>query len=131
MAVAGIGTEIISIGRIRNLISGERKNRFVQRIFTSKEKEYCQDKKSPWIHYAGIFAAKEAVRKVLKASWEENLTWRDVEVLPRGNGTPVVSLHHNTKRIVQSRRISKILLSISHGREYAVACCIAETDGQG
>ena len=128
MAIGGIGTEIVSIRRIKSLLTSNRKDRFLQRVYTPRERAYCQEKKLPWVHYAGIFAAKEAVHKALNLSWDRSAMRRDVEILTEVNGAPVVSLHRNVNNVAKERGLSKILLSISHGREYAVASCILQTD---
>ena len=54
------GTDIIEIERVKESIEniGEK---FLKRVFTDKEIEYCESKKAQkYQHYAGRFAAKES-----------------------------------------------------------------------
>lgn len=124
--IIGIGTDIISVERIKNIID-KRGERFLSHVFTAREREYCQSKKSPWVHFAGRFAAKESVFKVIKTGWGLGIRWKDVEILRRQNGEPEISLKGKTKLMVEKKGIKRILLSISHDRKYAMATAIGET----
>ena len=62
--ILGIGLDITEIGRIADAI-GRYGDRFVQRVFTQGEVAYCTRRKTPAIHFAGRFAAKEAAMKAL------------------------------------------------------------------
>lgn len=123
--IIGIGTDIISIERIKKIID-ERGERFLSLIFTDREREYCQSKQSPCVHFAGRFAAKESVFKVLKTGWGLGVRWKDVEILRSKNGEPEISLKGKTKLIAEKKGIKRILLSISHDRKYAMATAIGE-----
>lgn len=120
MTFFGIGTDIIEIGRIAQAID-RRKERFVSYIFTIKEIEYCNRFKNPIIHYAGRFAAKEAVAKALGIGIVGSLFWRDIEILPNAQGKPEVFLSERTQEHFPPLAPH---LSISHCREYAMATCI-------
>ena len=79
MAVIGIGTDIIECLRIAQMIErhGEM---FLTRVYTPQEIEYCTARKASTQHYAGRFAAKEAVLKALGTGWTRGIQWRDIEV---------------------------------------------------
>ena len=124
--IAGIGTDIISVERIKKIID-KRGERFLELIFTAKERKYCQSKESPWVHYAGRFAAKESVFKVLKTGWGLGVRWKDVEILKNKNGDPQILLKGKTKLIVEKKGLKNIILSISHDRKYAMATAIGES----
>ncbi|HIE44060.1 MAG TPA: holo-[acyl-carrier-protein] synthase [Candidatus Omnitrophica bacterium] len=127
--IAGIGTDIISVERIHSVIL-RRKGRFLNRIFTPQEREYCRSKKFPWIHFAGRFAAKESVFKVLESGWSLGVRWQDVEILPAENGEPRVTLRGKAKYLAEKRGITQILVSISHNRKYAIATAVGERDDE-
>ncbi|MBU0533617.1 MAG: holo-ACP synthase [Candidatus Omnitrophica bacterium] len=123
--IIGVGTDIISVDRIKKIIE-TRGERFLNLIFTDNERKYCQSKESPWINYAGRFAAKESVFKVLKTGWGLGVRWKDVEILKNKSGEPYISLKGKTKLIAAKKRIKNIALSISHDRKYAMATAIGE-----
>lgn len=114
------GTDIIEVCRIKESI--ERKgDKFLNKIYTEKEIEYCNSKNNmKYQHFAARFAAKEAIFKaisnMLKDKYE--ITWKDVEILNDENGRPYVHFLNNDYNIKQ------IDISISHLKEYAIANCI-------
>ncbi len=59
-----IGIDVIEIQRFRAYTPSEY-SRFYERIFNEYEFEYCTDHSDPYPHFAGIFAAKEAVFKAV------------------------------------------------------------------
>ena len=121
--IIGIGTDIINVERIKKIIE-TRGERFLKLIFTDSERKYCQSKEYPWINYAGRFAAKESVFKVLKTGWGLGVRWKDVEILKNKNGEPYISLKGKTKLIAAEKGIKNIALSMSHDRKYAMATAI-------
>ena len=113
------GTDIIEISRIKNSIDSLGEN-FKNKIYTNKEIEYCESKKNAkYQHYAGRFAAKEAifkaVSKLLNDKYE--ISWRDAQILNDINGKPHIEF--KIKRLEEN--IESIDISISHCKEYAVA----------
>ncbi|MDA1180440.1 MAG: holo-ACP synthase, partial [Planctomycetota bacterium] len=79
MRVIGIGTDIIECLRIAQMIE-RHGDQFINRVYTDYEMEYCRARKASTQHYAGRWAAKEAVLKALGTGWIRGITWRDVEV---------------------------------------------------
>ena len=73
------------------------------------------------MHFAGRFASKEAVSKALGLDWGKGLKWKEIEIINNHLGTPEVKLSGETRRTVQKLKARKILLSISHCKDYAVA----------
>ena len=123
MNILGIGTDIVECLRIAHMIErhGEM---FLGRVFTQQEIEYCSARKQATQHYAGRWAAKEAVLKALGTGWRGGIEFTDIEVLPDGYGKPVATLHGRTRELAASLGIRQMLVSISHGGEYAVATAI-------
>ena len=112
------GVDIIEISRVKESIEslGER---FINRVFTEKEIEYCESKKNQkYQHYAARFAAKEAVFKALSWKLEDKyaICWKDIEVVDDKQGRPslnIIGMNLND--------IENIDISLSHCKEYAVA----------
>lgn len=110
------GTDIIEISRIKKAINS-KKDRFLKKIYTENEINYCEKKNnSKYEHYAARFAAKEAIYKALNNLLEDKISWLDVEIVNNKTGKPeVVFLNKIDKDLYD------IEISISHCREYAVA----------
>ena len=79
MAIVGTGIDIVECLRIAQMIErhGEL---FITRVYTDIEIEYCTTRKAATQHYAGRWAAKEAVLKALGTGWTRGINWRDIEV---------------------------------------------------
>ena len=121
--IKGTGVDIIEISRIEKSLTNEK---FVERIFTKKEQEYCNSRKQMAVSsYAARFAAKEAVVKALGTGISGGGLWTDIEILPDDDGAP----HVNFMDICiysYKRKIYNIFISLSHCKEYAVAQAILE-----
>jgi holo-[acyl-carrier protein] synthase len=122
--IIAVGTDIIECQRIAEMIA-KHGDVFIQRVFTCSEIDYCRDKRSDYQHYAGRWAAKEAVLKVLGTGWGQGVAWTDVEVVRLPTGRPTVRLHNRALEVSMQLGITEILLSISHTKEYAVAFATA------
>ncbi|MCF7852871.1 MAG: holo-ACP synthase [Simkaniaceae bacterium] len=123
----GLGTDIIEISRIRDSIE-EFEDKFLDRLFTPKEKEYCERHRDPAIRYAGRFAAKEAISKALGTGFGAELHWHDIEIVNDEKGKPSV---HFSSSLLQNHPDLKIELSISHCHTYAVAVALRLEKAEG
>ncbi|MCT4604746.1 MAG: holo-ACP synthase [Marinisporobacter sp.] len=119
----GIGIDIIEIERIANAI--DRNDQFLKRIFTDKEIAYFSTINYRKNTIAGNFAAKEAVMKALGTGLR-NFKWTDIEIERDTLGKPHVFLYNNAKKIAEEKQMKKILISISHSKDYAIAQAFAE-----
>jgi holo-[acyl-carrier protein] synthase len=124
MEIAGIGTDIVECLRIGRMIE-QHGELFLNRVYTEREIRYCQARKHAIEHFAGRWAAKEAVLKCLGTGWRRGLCWTDVEIRNEPSGTPHVLVCGGARDQAQSLRISNILITISHCRAYAVAYAVA------
>ena len=124
MNVLGIGTDITECLRIAQMIErhGEL---FVGRVYTTAEIEYCRSRRMATQHFAGRWAAKEAVLKALGTGWKRGISWRDVEILNAPGGRPQAFLTAGTKEIAEAMGIRCVLVSISHCHSHATAYAIA------
>jgi holo-[acyl-carrier protein] synthase len=117
--IIGIGIDLVKIDRIDK--AGKNQSGFLERVFTEREREYCSRQKFPAQHYAGRFAAKEAVLKAIGTGWSAGVKWTDMEVLHGDGGGPVVNISGRVKDLMDLKGVKQILLSYSHDEGYAVA----------
>ena len=108
--IRGIGIDIVEIDRIRTVIE-KRGEKFLKRVFSDFEIEYCASKKYPYPSYAARFAAKEAYIKF--AGMQGGLKFNRIEVVNGENGKPVMRINGYFD--------DSLHVSLSHSRKNAVA----------
>ena len=85
-----IGIDIVSIERMENILNSQKGDRFRHRIFTVPEISYCQNRANSSHHFAGRFAAKEAVKKaILSRGKNQNPWFKKIEIQSRQDGAPI------------------------------------------
>jgi holo-[acyl-carrier protein] synthase len=114
-----VGVDLIEIDRIRRALARHSES-FKERCFTAAERAYCDGKPNPAQHYAGRFAAKEAVGKALGSG--VYFTWKEIEV--RGRPKPGVHLSGRTARFAERLGAVRVELSMTHSRELAAAVAV-------
>ena len=124
MNVLGVGTDITECLRIAQMIErhGEL---FVGRVYTPLEIEYCRSRRMATQHFAGRWAAKEAVLKALGTGWRRGISWRDIEIRNAVGGRPQAFLKGGTLEVAEQIGVRCILVSISHCRSHATAYAVA------
>jgi holo-[acyl-carrier protein] synthase len=124
MEILGIGTDIVECPRIGKMIErhGEL---FLRRIYTQREIRYCQSRKHAIEHFAGRWAAKEAILKAMGTGRSRGIAWTHVEVRNGPDGRPQVMICGAAREVARERQIGEILVSISHCRTYATAHALA------
>ncbi|MGM0411273.1 MAG: holo-ACP synthase [Bacillota bacterium] len=122
--IYGTGVDIVNIKRVQNLIERWGK-KFLNKVFSEREIDYCQNKNNVAVHLAARFAAKEAVAKMFGTGIGK-INWRDIIVINDKNGKPEIELRGKARELRKELEIEKIFLSISHEKEYAIAQVIAE-----
>jgi holo-[acyl-carrier protein] synthase len=127
MSILGVGTDIVECLRIARMIErhGEL---FITRVYTDHEIEYCSARKAATQHYAGRWAAKEAVLKALGTGWRRGISWRDIEIRNDRHGSPSVHLRGGARDASDQAGIRHMHVSISHCRSHAMACAVAESE---
>ncbi len=124
--ILGVGVDAVEIARIRGLY--ERAGaRFVRRLFTADEAEYCEARHQPAESFAARFAAKEAAMKCLGTGWAEGSAFREVEVRRGPGGAPELLLHGATAARAASLGIRRWHLSLTHTDRTATAFVVAES----
>ncbi len=117
--IIGIGIDLVKIDRIDKAVKNHPG--FLERVFTEREREYCVRQKFAAQHFAGRFAAKEAVLKAIGTGWSAGVKWTDMEVLHGEGGGPIVNISGRVKDLMDLRGVKQIFLSYSHDEGYAVA----------
>ncbi|MBI4387479.1 MAG: holo-ACP synthase [Candidatus Omnitrophica bacterium] len=120
-----IGTDIVSVSRMREAIERQG-SRFLNRIFTKGEQDYCSRKKNKYENYAARFAAKEAVIKA-KGGGKGRFNFHDIEVKRGTNGKPYIFIGKTARRILGIKPTTQFLLTMAHEREFAVATVAMST----
>ena len=123
--IIGTGVDIVDIGRIRKIIERQG-DRFVLRVFTPAEQEFCQRYRDPAPHFSARFAAKEALFKALGTGWAKGVTWLDAEVLREDPEAPVMVLRGEAANWHDRLGAGRIHLSLSHSDQWAVAMVVLE-----
>ncbi len=121
--IFGIGTDIIEIARVAKSIQRLGQH-FLDRLFTPKEQEYCLRYQASERHFAGRFAAKEAIAKALGTGLGDKVGWLDIEIVNGETGAPEVLLSEKTMRHFPGISVK---ISISHNHEAALAFAVIES----
>lgn len=124
------GIDLIECRRIGELMEryGER---FLTRVLTEGEIRRAGLYRDATTFVAGRWAAKESILKMIGTGWRGGIAWTDMQILPDELGEPIVQLSGETARIARNLGLSKVLVSITHTREYAAASAIGYADGEG
>jgi holo-[acyl-carrier protein] synthase len=118
--VKGVGVDLAQIPRLRRVV--ERwDDRFLRRVFTDEEIAYCRRRRDPIPHFAARFAAKEATLKALGTGLSMGVNWRELEVRRERGQAPTMVLRGRTQAIARAKGASRVLLSLSHDGDYAMA----------
>lgn len=120
MKLIGIGIDVVEVDRIQASLD-EFKDRFLDRIFTKQEQEYCNRQKRPELHLAARFAAKEAIAKAFGTGIGKEIGWLDMEISRRSTGEPEVILSDQGQNYADSRGVTEVMVSLTHAKHYAAA----------
>ena len=116
------GVDIIEISRVSQVLE-RYGQRFLDRVFTPGEIEYCRGR-AP--NLAARFAAKEAGMKALGTGYR-GVSWKDIEVVRQQSGAPSIELHGRAESRAKRLGLQEMALSLSHSRDYAVASVVAQS----
>ena len=123
--IISIGIDIIEVERIREVLL--RTPRFAERVFTRRERDYCDSRGVVAAqHYAARFAAKEAALKALQTGWRGGISWQDIEVSAKESGAPYLIFTGQVLKVFEEFRATATHLSISHTSEHAIAQVVLE-----
>ncbi len=120
--LVGFGQDIVDARRIKQVLERFGK-RFLDRIFTEGESNYCMARRRPELHLAARFGAKESFVKAVGT--RRGIRWIDVEVAGKG-GPPKILLHGGAKKIAEKKGVEKIHLTLAHDADLGIAGMILE-----
>lgn len=121
--IYGIGIDIVKIERMKE--AHEKWGlRFFEKFLTEQEVSYCFEKKDPYLSASVRFAAKEALVKAIGSEIFVNL--KDVEIVSSESGRPWIKVHGELQRFFAEKGINRCHLSLSHEKEFGVACVVLE-----
>ena len=118
--LVGLGADLIEVERVRGVL--ERQGpRFLERVFTEEEREYCSRMAHPHKHYAARFAAKEAVSKCFTTGIGAELGWRSVSIYHGARNQPLVRLDEKGQALLALIGATHVLVTLSHTESHAMA----------
>ncbi len=126
MAIVGLGMDLARIDRLEAAFE-RRGERLLERLFTPGEREYCERRKERFVHYAGRFAVKEALMKLLGTGWARGVRWVDLEVTRAPGQAPQARLHGVAADIARERGIHRVHVTITHDAGLAAAVAVGES----
>ncbi len=123
--IKNIGIDLVELDRIARVydLYGEK---FLNRLFTARERDYFNQWRDPVPRIAGRFAAKEAAMKALGTGWTDGVRWRDIEIIRMSGGKPAVWFYGRSRELFESLGAEHIHCTISHSRSSAIAVVIFE-----
>ncbi|MCC7155714.1 MAG: holo-[acyl-carrier-protein] synthase [Bryobacterales bacterium] len=123
--ILGNGIDLAEVERIKNSI--ERfGDRFIERVYTPRERAYVERKANRYERYAARFAAKEAGMKAIGTGWRGGIRWHDFEVTNLASGRPTLTLHGIAEQVAARMGVKSISLSLTHTAQYGMAFVILE-----
>jgi holo-[acyl-carrier protein] synthase len=123
--IVGIGTDLMEIARIQQSIA-RFGDRFLHRVYTPREIQYCSQKKNAAESFAARFAAKEAGAKALGTGISHGISWLELEVTREPTGKPSLQLSGRAADRARSQGVTNITLSLTHSRNTALAVVVME-----
>lgn len=123
--ILGLGTDLIEIARVQASLDrfGER---FMARVFTAGEIEYCLRRKQSAESFAARFAAKEAGAKALGTGISRGVSWKEIEVRRLPGERPTLHWSGRAEERARAMGVKQTSLSLTHGRELAMAVVTVE-----
>jgi holo-[acyl-carrier protein] synthase len=128
--IKGIGTDMLEIARVRNVLEQTSGERFIERILTPSERELAARRKGRLAEFvSGRFAAKEAIVKALGCGIGKQVGFQDIEVLPDPLGKPECHIDKAALQRAGHDEPIHIHISITHTESLAAAYAIVERSG--
>ena len=122
--IFGIGIDIIEVPRVEKLT--KKDDKFVKKIFTQTEIDYCRKFKNGAQNFAGRFAVKEAFMKAMGTGFSNGVKFSEIETVNDKLGKPEIVLYGGTKEKFEERNLKFSYVSIAHLKDYATAVVVIE-----
>ena len=127
--VTGLGIDLVEVLRVRDSLE-RYGDRFLNRVFTEHEQQYCLSKRFPAQNLAARFAAKEAGAKALGTGISRGVGWKDLEVQRSPGQPPRLALSGRARELANQQGVAHISLSLTHTDAQATAIVIMETSSR-
>ena len=127
--IFGVGVDLVNIQRLETVLQ-RWGDRFVKRVFTDQEAEFCFKRAYPASPFALRFAAKEAFSKAIGLGMRKGIRWRDIEVFHYPGGRPGLRLQGRCSEICLEKQITRFHLSLSDDGRYGVAVVVLEGNNE-
>jgi len=121
--VIGMGADLIECSRVARVYERQRE-RFLERVFTERERAYCLQMRNPIPHLAARFAAKEAVSKAFTTGIGAELGWKSIEVIKGSRDQPLIQLDEKGQALLRAVGGTEILITLSHTENYGHAVAL-------
>lgn len=125
--VLGLGIDLVEVARIRDA-HGRHGERFLAKVYTAAELEYCMAQPDPFPSLAARFAAKEAVSKAFGCGIGGQIDWHSVSIGKDAQGAPVVILSPSAEAFLLELGGTGVLISLTHTRSLAQAMAALVAD---
>ncbi|CUX96872.1 holo-ACP synthase [Candidatus Doolittlea endobia] len=125
MAIIGIGTDIVEIGRIEAFVSRSG-DRLARRILNPDEWRQYQQHNQPIRFLAKRFAMKEAASKALGTGIRDGLSFSQFEVCNDALGKPFLRLFDQAAILATRLGVTGMHVTLADERHYACATVIFE-----
>lgn len=119
-----IGVDLIEVSKVKGVF--ERNSGLKEAVFTPGELHHSYGCRSPYVHLAACFAAKEALFKALGTGLSGKMGWRDVEVFGDSSVKPALRLSGRTARVAEEKGVVAYTLSLTHRGKLAAALIVVE-----
>ncbi|MDD5476394.1 MAG: holo-ACP synthase [Syntrophales bacterium] len=128
--IIAIGIDSVEVSRIEKTMErwGER---FLRRVFSAEEIEYCRTRHYPPQHYGARFAAKEACMKCLGRGILGGMGFGDIEAVRDADGKIRLALHGRAKELFEKKEAASLHVSLTHTTETATAIVVMEAKTPG
>lgn len=123
--ILGLGTDLTEVGRIEASVA-RFGSRFLRRVYTEEELQYCMAKRFPAPSLAARFAAKEAASKALGTGMGRGIAWQQIEVRRAPGHAPTLVLSGKAASLAEEIGVRRIALSLTHTEHYAQAVVLLE-----
>ncbi|MBM4071267.1 MAG: holo-[acyl-carrier-protein] synthase [Planctomycetes bacterium] len=123
MKILGISSEIVECLRVARMIE-RHEEAFLNRVYTPREARWCRGRRNVTEHFAGHWAAKQAVLKCLAGNKRKGLVLTEIEIRLDRTRVPKVYLGGAARERAVSLRIADMMLTIAHCRAFATAMVI-------
>jgi len=109
---------------VQSRVYERQRERFLERVFTERERAYCLQMRNPIPHLAARFAAKEAVSKAFTTGIGAELGWKSIEVIKGSRDQPLIQLDEKGQALLRAVGGTEILITLSHTENYGHAVAL-------